>query len=208
MTHKIVAVSQRVDEYPARGETRDALDQHLTVWLVQGGFAPVPVPNRLGDELAVHAWLDAMSPCAVILSGGNDLGQAPERDKTETALITYADKKHLPLLGICRGMQMLAQHCGAQLTMVKDHVRVRHELVGSDGVTLPQAVNSFHNWGLKFCPADLAPIATCTDGTVEAFAHSSRPWEGWMWHPEREDPFNPIDMRRFKALVAKATHGA
>lgn len=64
---KVVAVSQRVDVLPERGESRDALDQRLIDFLLAGGYLPVPVPNGLQDDL--HDWLNAVSPQAIVLSG-------------------------------------------------------------------------------------------------------------------------------------------
>jgi putative glutamine amidotransferase len=42
--------------------------------------------------------------------------------------------------------------------------------------------------------------AQAEDGEIESIKHSALQWEGWMWHPERETPFNPIDIDRLKAL--------
>ena len=44
---KVVALSQRVDVFPERGESRDAIDQRLISFLLDAGFLPVPVPNGL-----------------------------------------------------------------------------------------------------------------------------------------------------------------
>ena len=44
----------------------------------------------------------------IILSGGNNIGDVKERDITETYLLKYAETNEIPVLGICRGMQMLA----------------------------------------------------------------------------------------------------
>ena len=37
---------------------------------------------------------------------------------------------------------------------------------------------------------------------IEAMRHGTLPWEGWMWHPEREANFSPRDLARMKALLA------
>ena len=68
----VIAISQRVDRWPARAGSRDALDPRLTGWAAARGALAVPVPNTLGDDLP--QWLDAMRPTALLLSGGNDLG--------------------------------------------------------------------------------------------------------------------------------------
>jgi len=125
---KIVAVSQRVDHYPDRNETRDALDQRLAAFVAICGHVSVPVPNALGG--AIRDWLAVVHPAAVVLSGGNDIGQCAERDDTELALLAYAQERQLPVLGICRGMQMLAHWSGTGLHPVEGHVRTRHCLVG------------------------------------------------------------------------------
>ena len=48
-----------------------------------------------------------LKPHALVLSGGNSLGESREKDETELAMITYAEQK-ISLLDICRGMQMMA----------------------------------------------------------------------------------------------------
>lgn len=193
---KIVAVSQRVDHYPDRNETRDALDQRLSDLLTISDHIPVPVPNALGGT--IREWLAVVYPAAVVLSGGNDIGQFSERDDTELALLTYAQTRHLPVLGICRGMQMLAHWSGTGLHPVQGHVRTRHHLVGE----ITGEVNSFHGFALATCPVDFEVIARSNDGEIEAIRHQSLPWEGWMWHPEREAEFATNDIQRLKALFS------
>ncbi|MEO5363222.1 MAG: gamma-glutamyl-gamma-aminobutyrate hydrolase family protein [Magnetococcus sp. DMHC-8] len=204
-----VAVSQRVDCWVDRGERRDALDQRLHQWLWAAGCLPVPVPNILAlpDEQASHGlglwrWLEAVNPDAVLLSGGNDVGEMPERDRTEEGLLTFARQRVLPVLGICRGMQQLAVWAGARLEPVAGHVRVRHRLqaVGASGAW-PGEVNSFHNLTLGGCPAGYVVTARAGDDSIEAICHQVLPWEGWMWHPEREWPFDNSDVSRWRALL-------
>lgn len=201
---KIVAVSQRVDHIPERNERRDALDQRLITFLLMAGFVPVPVPNGLymalpdgrpGPE-ALDAWLAAIKPHAFVLSGGNDIGQCRERDFTEGWLLDHASQHQRPLLGICRGMQMMAHWAGVDLCTVQGHVRTRHRLTGKIAVE----VNSYHNFSLATCPIDFEVIARSEDGEIEAIRHQSLPWEGWMWHPEREENFAARDVQRIKAL--------
>ena len=201
---KIVAVSQRVDHCHDRNERRDALDQRLTTFLLVAGFVPVPVPNGLYKALpdgrcdteVLDTWLGAVKPQAFVLSGGNDIGQCCERDLTEGWLLDHASQYQMPLLGICRGMQMMAHWAGVELFPVQGHVKTRHRLTGE----VADEVNSYHGFSLATCPVDFEVFARSEDGEIEAIRHQSLAWEGWMWHPEREAEFAANDIQRLKAL--------
>jgi len=203
---KIVAVSQRVDHNPDLNETRDALDQSLITFLLIAGFIPVPVPNQLFKAVSddrcnrvdLDAWLAAVKPQAFVLSGGNDIGECRERDLTEGYLLDYARQHQKPLLGICRGMQMISHWAGVGLFPVKGHVKTRHRLFGE----IAMEVNSYHRFSLATCPVGFEILAKSIDGEIEAIRHRSLPWEGWMWHPERESDFSQLDIQRLKALFS------
>ncbi len=183
-----ILISQRVDLLPQRGERRDALDQ---AWgatlreLLGRSVLMLPVPNRPQD---VGAMVAACLPSLIVLSGGNDIGSAPERDAAEAALLDGAQQSGVPVLAVCRGMQMVQHYLGGALTPVTGHVRCEHPIQASAGQALPLlTVNSYHDWAIRQSglAAGLRALYLHEDGTVEAAVHASRPWLGVMWHPER-----------------------
>lgn len=199
-----VAVSQRIDLIKDRDEARDALDGRLSQWLGHAGFLSFPVPNVL---TSVAGWLEALAPDAIILSGGNDIGAAPTRDVTERNLLAFAEARRMPVLGICRGMQMMAIHAGGRLKVVQGHVCTRHAPLVVRNVPpdeYPGSVNSYHGWSLDGMPPGYEVTAVSSDGEIEAMRHQTLPWVGWMWHPEREDVFSPIDIVGLKRLVERS----
>ncbi len=183
-----VLISQRVDLLPQRGERRDALDQAWGATLHELLGRPVlmlPVPNRQQD---VDAMTAACRPSLIVLSGGNDIGGAPERDATEARLLDSAQESGVPVLAVCRGMQMVQHYLGGALAPVTGHVRCEHPVRAAPGQTLPPlTVNSYHDWSIRQSglAADLRALYVHEDGTVEAAVHVSCPWLGVMWHPER-----------------------
>lgn len=194
---KFVAVSQRVDLIKSRNERRDALDQRLVSFIAAAGGYVVPVPNNLVYDMSIKHWLAKLSPTSIVLSGGNNIGEDNFRDQTESILINYAEEKKLPILGICRGMQMLGSWAGAKIHQVKRHVGTRHQLKGKITIN----VNSFHEYSLSNCPVGFDVLATSEDGEIEAIRHQELPWEGWMWHPERENKFNAYDIYRLTKIL-------
>lgn len=175
-----------------RDEVREALDARLAGLLWELGFLPLPLASGVAEPAD---YLAALVPDGVLLSGGNDIGTTPARDALEWAALEYATAHGLPVLGLCRGMQMLNHFQGGALRPVSGHTAVRHPvtgpLVGDNG----REVNSYHDQGLL--DADLGDaldaVARADDGVVEALRHRSRPWLGIMWHPERDTPVARAD---------------
>ncbi len=196
-----VGLTQRVDDLAERGERRDALDQAWAVGLARLGMIAIPVPNAAHDAVDVGDFVDAMQLDLVILTGGNDIASlpgavnaAPERDSVERALLAAARERALPVLGVCRGMQMMIVEGGGALERTTGHVRTVHALTTTPGDSLPlrdgRAVNSFHDWAATAdgLPHGFIAVATAPDGTVEAMHHVELPHVAIMWHPERADP--------------------
>lgn len=132
----------------------------------------------------------------LILSGGDDIGTSTIRDETETTLLTWAAEMHIPVLGICRGMQLMGIKSGSTLKPVTNHVTTEHQLHGK----IAGKANSFHTFSLSVCPDNYNITARSEDGEIEAIRHQHLPWEGWMWHPERECIFQERDIHNIVKL--------
>ena len=198
---KLVAVTQRCVDVPGR-ETRDCLDQAWPRFLAACGFLAAPAPN---EPTLLDAWLERLRPEAVLLTGGNAApgtgqGEAcPKRDAVERALITWAGARGVPVLGICRGGQMLNAFHGGRLRPLSGHVAQDHALTPLPAglpAELPANANSYHDFGLlpQDLGAGLSALALAPDGSVELFAHASLRQAGLLWHPERFTPFRAEDL--------------
>jgi N5-(cytidine 5'-diphosphoramidyl)-L-glutamine hydrolase len=193
-----IGVTMRVLEAQGYHEPRDALAQNWSSFI--GTALPdatwLPLPN-LGAG-AIRVYCEKWAINRLILTGGEDIGTSAVRDETERDLLAWAKERSVPVLGVCRGMQMMATCSGAALKPVEGHVRTRHVLQGD----FMHEVNSFHNYGLAECPHGFRVTAIAEDGGIEAIRHTGLAWEGWMWHPERETPAQPADIDQLRKLFA------
>lgn len=203
-----IIITQRIDKIESRNEYRDSIDQRLITWISSLGLKPITIPNalvninnRFQKQPVLDSWLKDISIDGIILSGGNNIGEAPLRDLTEKYLLNIAIRDRIPLLGICRGMQMMGVFDGTKLVKVSNHVKETHSLVCNEEEDLPIRVNSYHEYSLHSCPKSYKVIAKSEDGVIEAISHKKLPWEGWMWHPERDATISEINNVRFMRLL-------
>lgn len=200
----LIAVTQRVTVVPEYGERRDAADQAWTRFLDLCGLTPVFVPNV---RAVAERLVTALPVRGLLLTGGNDLseygGDAPERDDTERGLIDLALRRQLPVVGVCRGMQVLQTRCGVPLARVEDHVTAEHPIIVNDAV--PDQVNSYHRWGSTLPGDDFTVWARAADGVVEGIRHNSAPMVGLMWHPERCQQPRSSDITLFRSAFVEVS---
>lgn len=205
-----VGITLRVDNIESINEKRDALSQDWVKFLQEVGITPVFIPNNIKN---LENFLDEMRVDGIILSGGDNIGDFPERDKTEEDLINYAKNNNLLMIGICRGMQVLNNYFGGSLEKSdnSEHVANPHavdltnkkiiNLFGQDSIP----VNSFHNNLIlkEKIGKDFEIFAiTKNDQTVEGFFHKKFPFVGVMWHPERDEKIEN-ELKLFNAFLKK-----
>jgi gamma-glutamyl-gamma-aminobutyrate hydrolase PuuD len=207
-------------------ELRARSRAHYLEALEAAGFDVVAVDSRTPPP----AEFDALC-----LTGGEDLepsryGAAadpktepadPARDALELALVATARERDLPILGICRGFQVLNVAYGGSLVQhVEGHREANgpihpHQVLASPGSRLaaacgkaPFGVNARHHQGVdeRTLAAGLVPTARI-DGLIEAFEDPARTWVvAVQWHPERKtDPdMSAAGTRIFDAFAAAA----
>ena len=194
---KKIAITQRIEAFESVGEIRDTLDVRLIQLVVDCDLCPVPIPNFSPAGNILEHWLDCIRPDGILFSGGQDFGLFSNRDNLENSLLSYANSKRLPTLGICRGMQLLIKHAGGSLKKVIGHVNQGHKLKGAHN----HFVECYHDFAPDLIPDEYQIISRAADNCVEAIRHKSLPVEGWMWHPERTMSNRDLHIQLIKQVL-------
>ncbi len=189
-----IGITTRVVNSETYPEKRDAISQDWTKFLEKINVIPIFIPNVLSNPIL---FLRENQLDGLILSGGDDVGFPPERQKTEQAIIEFGIEHELPTLGVCRGMQILNKHFGGthKTLSTNEHVTQTHPISIENNNFLKMLssknllVNSYHHNIIteNSLGKNLIPFALSeNDKTIEGFSHSKLPIIGVMWHPERE----------------------
>ena len=204
-----------------------------------GGVAIILPPQRDGVDTIVEL-LDGL-----LLSGGADIDPArygdenvhpdtydidPERDQFEIELFESALRRDIPVLGVCRGIQVINvalggtliqdvddQHPGAAAIGHRQHRRglsaadVGHEVLAAAPDLLPifdngrLGVNSYHHQAIRDLAPALTPVAYSPDGLIEAVSMRDNDHVfAVQWHPELMFERDDAHLRPFRHLVEAA----
>jgi gamma-glutamyl-gamma-aminobutyrate hydrolase PuuD len=240
-------VVSNASETPSAGRPRIGITTYLepTIWgvwerdaallprvyldsVVAAGGVPLLLPP-VGTDPTVLDLLDGL-----VIAGGCDVdpgsydaaphpetvGTRPGRDEHESLLIRAALERELPLLAICRGLQMLNVTLGGTLqqhlpdAVAHDEHRPSPAVFGQTEVKVEPdtltgrlfgdhaTVHCYHHQALDVVAPSLQVTARAGDGTVEAAEVTGQPFAlGVQWHPEE----NLEDLRLFTALVGAAS---
>lgn len=198
------------------------------------GGMPMVIPAEAGEQ--EQAFL--LSQCdGLVLTGGDDIDPtlygeqilndtvkpAPERDVGEPRLLRMAEEKDLPILGICRGAQILNVYFGGTLyqdipaqlstsvkhSMEKPYHRTCHDCLVTPGSPLAAwtgkeviQVNSHHHQAVKAVAPGLKAMGSCSDGVVEAIWKPDAKFIcAVQWHPEKIWDMEESSARIFEAFI-------
>jgi putative glutamine amidotransferase len=203
----------------------------------RAGGVPMVLPI-LNDKDLIEVFFDKID--ALIMSGGHDVNPLlygeepdvkltqifPERDEFDFELIKQAKKKGIPIMGICRGMQILNTYHGGSIyqdnsycessyvkhwqghtshlathTAIIEKDSFFHEILGDEVL-----VNSFHHQSVKKVGDGLKVTARAKDGVVELIEGASEQLVvGFQWHPEMMSERNETMQSVFDNFIAEAT---
>lgn len=232
-----------IDGIPAGLPPSVVMNQRYYTAVAFMGGAPVLIPLIDDQPEALRAAYDACD--GILIPGGVDvdpehfgetphekLGRTdPARDRTELQLARWSVEDRKPLLGLCRGLQVLNVALGGSLWQDLEHQvphaikhdyfpthgfdrdYLAHEVVLLRGSRLQGLmerdripVNSMHHQGLKLLAPSLAASAVAPDGLIEAVELPGDHFcIGVQWHPEVFELTEPHTRRVFEDFVQAAT---
>ncbi len=202
-----------------------------------GGGLPVVLPIADDDPETLDGYLGAVD--GLLFSGGEDIAPAyygealdercqepdPERDLFEIQLARLAMERRVPILGICRGLQVVNVAAGGTLYQdiaCRPGTRAYHaasmanrghlihpvrlapgsHLFGIMGVTESEVTSTHHQFVKDLAPGFRIAAESVDDGIVEGIEHPGQPFlVAVQWHPERIYKQRAEHLALFRALV-------
>ncbi|HOW22178.1 MAG TPA: gamma-glutamyl-gamma-aminobutyrate hydrolase family protein [Sedimentibacter sp.] len=228
-----------VDKIISDGYCYERINEYNLKALILSGAIPLMLPITGEDDL-IDAYIEIVN--GLLFSGGNDIsplifGEDPirevkvidyDRDDFEIKLFKKAASKNMPILGICRGSQVINVAAGGSLYqdiyVQKDgtrghkpefesawypHHRVsitRDSILYNILQTEEISVNSYHHQAVKDLAQGYRVSALSKDGIIEAIESVNHSFiVGVQWHPEMMIEKYPVFLRIFEALVEAAS---
>jgi len=231
----VVVVSARTNR---KNKLIDYVGEHHLDLLIRLGLLPVVVPVVKGTTACLAQYAAEMS--GLLLVEGQDIEPRhyaaekanfqylektdPLRDEIEMRLLRAALRRKLPILGICRGSQLINVACGGTLfgdvqkekrSQVKhidyeNYDTYRHEIAIVPGSPLQHwyksktlAVSSYHHQGARTLARRFRPMAHAGDGLIEAYYDPKEDFlVGLQFHPERMPEARAGNWRIWKAFAS------
>ena len=182
-------ISMRVTNSNDYNESRDSISIDWSNYMISSFPSSqfLFIPNI---QKNVRDYIQSYEINTIILTGGDDLNSQSRRDKTELILIEYALQNKIPIIAVCRGLQLVHKYFGGLLVkgdkkFIQEHKVKKHTVYLDDGSS--RKVNSYHSNYIKeqTISSKFEIFARCkTDNTVEGL--KSERILAMMWHPERE----------------------
>ena len=201
-----IAITQRLVKSEFKDEIRETLDIRYNRLIFECGFLPIVLPYEVDFE----NYFRLLKIDGVLLTGGNDLSAcrtsklSSVRDAYEKKLLKFCITNDIPVFGICRGMQIIADYFNSSFHVIKNEVNIKHLLkinpVSRFHINLNKInqVNSYHNFSIDSLSSDFIISATNEMGVIKAIEHKEKSIFGQMWHPERENPFSKHQLHLIK----------
>jgi putative glutamine amidotransferase len=206
-------------------------------WIKRSDSLAVPVDFK---GLTVDSAEMLLETCdGLLLTGGEDVNPArygktgdssrceinSSRDTLEIALIHKAMKMRIPILGVCRGQQILNIAMGGSLIVdiptdkpsnvvhrCEDYTNCDHVIridTTSNLYRITKAaggiVNTNHHQAVDRMSSAFRPVAWTEDGIIEAIEYGNPKGNSYLqamqWHPERMDPMNPLSTELMKSFI-------
>ena len=234
---------QSIGGVPADMPPSWAMSQRYILTLTAVGALPWMIPLVLGDVETLRGIYDQLD--GIFLPGGADIDpesyreeRHPRCDKTdksrdavELQLLAWATEDHKPVLGVCRGVQIINLAAGG--TLYQDLAEqfpgsIKHDyfpfggryardlLVHDVRIAVPSRlgelfgteqlkVNSMHHQGIRTLGKGLLATAVAPDGLIEAVESADDHWLiGVQWHPEVLTDRDSRTRRLFTSFIEAA----